>query len=54
MKAGHQPIITQGFGAWGQIDLIDMQSMPDGPFKFIANYTNYSLKITFLMELKTK
>ena len=53
-KAGHQPIITRGFGARGQIDLIDMQSMPDGPFRFIVNYTDHGVKSTFLSALASK
>ena len=36
--AGFKPIITPGFGSRGQVDLIDMQSCPDGQFKFLMNY----------------
>eukprot|EP00956_Cyclotella_meneghiniana_P018998 scaffold32192_cov65-Cyclotella_meneghiniana.AAC.3 len=43
-KAGSQPIVTEGFGNRGQIDLIDMQSMPDGPFKFICHYCDHGIK----------
>ena len=32
-SAGHKPIITSGFGARGQVDLIDLQSCADGQFK---------------------
>ena len=46
--AGHQPIITLGFGSRGQLDLIDMQSMPDGAFKWIMNYTDHGIKLTKL------
>ena len=53
-KAGHQPIITRGFGARGQIDLIDMQSMPDGPFNWIINYTDHGIKLTLLGALCKK
>ena len=33
--AGLRPIITQGFGTRGQVNLIDFQSMPDGDFCFL-------------------
>jgi hypothetical protein len=43
-KAGHCPII----------DLIDMQSMPDGAFKWIMNYTDHGIKLTHLFSLCSK
>jgi hypothetical protein len=53
-KAGHQPIITLGFGSRGQLDLIDMQSMPDGAFKWIMNYTDHGIKLTKFFSLCSK
>ena len=53
-KAGHQPIMTLGFGSRGQLDLIDMQSMPDGSFKWIMNYTDHGIKLTNLFSLCSK
>lgn len=43
-SAGHQPILTRGFGSRGQIDLIDMQSCKDGEYKFLLNYQDHGLK----------
>eukprot|EP00956_Cyclotella_meneghiniana_P013890 scaffold20361_cov46-Cyclotella_meneghiniana.AAC.3 len=43
-KAGSTPIVTKGYGNRGQIDLIDMQSMPDGSFKFICHYSDHGIK----------
>lgn len=42
--AGHQPILTKGFGARGQVDLIDFQACPDGPYKFLLNYQDHGIK----------
>ena len=53
-KAGHQLIITLGFGSHGQLDLIDMQSMPDGVFQWIMNYTDHGIKLTHLFSLSSK
>ncbi|KAL3922132.1 MAG: hypothetical protein SGPRY_004671, partial [Prymnesium sp.] len=39
MVAGHTPILTKGFGTRGQVDLVDLQSAPDGRFnKYLMNY----------------
>ena len=43
--AGHQPILTRGFGSRGQVDLIDFQSMPDGEFNFLINYQDHGVKL---------
>ena len=53
-KAGFKPLISRGLGERGQVDLIDMQSMPDGVFKFIMNYTCHGIKICSLEALCTK
>ena len=52
--AGHQPIITKGFGVRGQVDLIDFQSMPDGPFNFLMTYQDHGIKICHLTPIVRK
>ena len=37
-----------------QVDLIDMQSQPDGPFRFILNYQDHLTKFISLRPLKFK
>ncbi|CAF3478531.1 unnamed protein product [Rotaria sp. Silwood2] len=49
-----RPIISNDFNARGQVDLIDMQSCPDGHFKFILNYQDHFTKFCILRPLKTK
>ncbi|CAF4624581.1 unnamed protein product, partial [Didymodactylos carnosus] len=49
-----QPVISHDFNARGQVDLIDMQSCPDGPFKFILNYQDHFTKFCVLRPMKTK
>lgn len=49
-----KPIIPTAFNKRAQIDLIDMQTEPDGPFKFIMNYQDHLTKFVFLRALKTK
>ena len=43
--SGSYPILTPGFGKRGQIDLVDMQSCPDGEFKYILNYYDHGTKM---------
>ena len=52
--AGHTPIITRGFGSRGQFDLIDMQSNPDGDFKFLGNYQDHGIKLYDNMAFTSK
>jgi hypothetical protein len=40
VKAGHQPLLTRGMNVHAQIDLIDYQSMPDGPFNYVLIIKN--------------
>ncbi|CAF1096962.1 unnamed protein product [Didymodactylos carnosus] len=49
-----QPVISHDFNARGQVDLIDMQSCPDGPFKFILNYQDHFTKFCVSRPMKTK
>ncbi len=51
---GIKPIITHGFGAQGQDNLIDFQSMPDGDFCFLMNYINHGVKFLFSIPLTRK
>ncbi|KAL3929074.1 MAG: hypothetical protein SGPRY_002114 [Prymnesium sp.] len=37
MVAGHTPTLTKGFGTRGPVDLVDLQSTPDGEFKYLMN-----------------
>ena len=49
--AGLRPIITDGFGVRGQVDLIDFQSMPDGEFRFLLNYVDHGIKYLLVYQL---
>ena len=35
--AGSKPILTEGFGRRGQVDLVDMQSCMDGDWSYLLN-----------------
>ena len=48
------PLSSNDFNACGQVDLIDMQSCPNGPYKFILNYQDHFTKFCVLRSLKTK
>lgn len=52
--AGHRPILTHGFGARGQIDCIDFQSMPDGEFRYLLNYQDHGIKFVFSVPMTSK
>jgi hypothetical protein len=51
---GHTPILTRGFGSQGQVDLIDFQTLPDGEFKFLMNYTDAGEKFGWSIPLTSK
>ncbi|CAM4848069.1 unnamed protein product [Rotaria magnacalcarata] len=53
-KLAIKPVISNDFNARVQVDLVDMQSCPDGPFKFIMNYQDHFTKFCILRPLKTK
>ena len=53
-KAGFRPIVTNGFGVRGQVDLIDFQSMPDGNFNFLLNYVDHGIKFCVVKPLHRK
>ena len=42
--AGIKNIITDGFCVCAQVNLINFQSMPDGPFKYSLNYLDHGIK----------
>ncbi|KAL0808279.1 hypothetical protein ABMA28_012774 [Loxostege sticticalis] len=49
-----RPLVTNDFNKRGQMDLIDLQSAPDGDFKWILNYQDHLTKFCFLRPLKSK
>ena len=49
-----KPILTKDFNSRGQVDLLDMQSMPDGNFKFIMNYQDHLTKFCVIDSLTSK
>ena len=53
-QAGHTPLITRGFSARGQVDLIDFQANPDGEFKWMLNYVDHGIKLYDCRPLRTK
>ena len=52
--AGHQPILTRGLGARGQVDLIDFQAYPDGVFKHLLVYVDHGIKMCWLTPIVAK
>ena len=49
-----QPILTKEFSTRGQVDLIDMQSLPSGKFKWIMVYQDRLIKFCILRALSSK
>ena len=49
-----KPIISECFNSRMQIDLVDMQSMPDGEFKWILNAQDHLTKFCHLRPLRAK
>ena len=49
-----KPIVSHDFNSRCQVDLIDMQSQPDGQFKFILNYQDHLTKFLNLRALMCK
>ena len=52
--ADFKPIISKSFNCRGQVDLIDMQSQPDGDFKWIMHYQDHLTKFSYLRALLSK
>ena len=48
------PILSSSFASRGQVDLIDMRTVPDGEFKWILNYQDHFTKWVVLKGLKEK
>ena len=53
-KAPHEPILSKTYNDRGQIDMIDMQSSNDGPFKWILHYQDQLTKFSYLRPLRKK
>ena len=53
-KAECQPILSKPFNDRAQIDLIDMQSSPDGTFNWILHYQDHLTKFSCLRPLRKK
>lgn len=53
-KAGHQPLLTRCMNVRAQINLIDYQSMPDGPFQYVLDYQDHGIKFCQLRPLTSK
>ena len=49
-----KPILTNEFSSRGQVDLIDMQSLPQGQFKWIMVYQDHLTKFCILNALTSK
>ena len=49
-----KPMVFSAFNSRGQVDLIDMQTQPDGKFKFILNYQDHLTKYVTLRVLTCK
>ena len=47
-------ILTGDYGSRGQVDLVDMQSMPNGQFKWIMVYQDHLTKFCVLRSLTSK
>jgi hypothetical protein len=53
-KRSVNPIMSNGFGSRGQVDLVDMQANPDEGYKYIGNYQDHFSKLNILFPLKSK
>ncbi|XP_068236851.1 KRAB-A domain-containing protein 2-like [Palaemon carinicauda] len=49
-----KPIVSNNRNSRAQVDLIDMQSQPDGKYRFIFNYQGHLTKMICLRALQTK
>ncbi len=49
-----KPIISETFNDREQIDLIDVQSCPDGPFRWILHYQDHLTKFSYLRAIRKK
>ena len=49
-----KPILATYFNERGQVDLVDMQTLPDGNYKWIMHYQDHLSKYHFLRPLTSK
>ncbi len=49
-----KPIISDHFNSRGQVDLVDMHSLPDGEYHYNLNYQDHLTKFCHLRPLKGK
>jgi hypothetical protein len=49
-----RPILTREYGSRGQVDLVDMHSMPNGQYKWILVYQDHLTKFCVLRPLSSK
>jgi len=49
-----RPILSSSFNSRGHVDLVDMQSMADGIYKFIMNYQDHLTKFCVVENLTSK
>ena len=49
-----RPILSKEFSVRGQVDLIDMQSLPHGSFKWIMVYQDHLTKFVVIRPLTSK
>lgn len=49
-----RPIIAKDFNDRGQVDLVDYQSLPDGPYRFIMHYQDHLTKYHLIRPLCNK
>jgi len=48
-----RPILSHYLNSWCLVELIDMQSEPEGYYRFIMNYQNHLTTFTILRPLKS-
>lgn len=49
-----KPIISRQFNERCQVDLVDFQSSPDGPYKYLLHYQDHLTKFSILRPLQSK
>jgi hypothetical protein len=49
-----KPLLSKDLKCRGQVDLVDMQSLPDGDYKFIMHYQEHVTKFSVLKALTSK
>jgi hypothetical protein len=49
-----KPLLSKDLNCRGQVDLVDMQSLSDGDYKFIMHYQDHLTKFSVLKALTSK